>query len=353
MGLISFLFLIQFTLASELPRFLTKYPIDTLKFISKDGRTVYTQKKSGVLSLINGFNSIDFLSEPSQTDFIVMGSDARIRLAIEAIPNAQTEFNLLKNHQLYITNWGNPSFKKIGTGKDVRLHLKDEWITFYDGYKKIIHIQNLITDKKFQIQLALKSNPFFTPDVIMLASDNVTYTEINENGFAALISYNLSTKISSIIYKANQTGTRLELCRSESYLGIGEFPYEGLKRGSKIMHLPIGNQTNLAGYTTIYSSVDHDIGNLICRPEHIYFIKTVKEDEKFRTKTTDVFQLDTKSQKLVVKTTTGNITQMINMDGRILIPFRGDFFIIEGENNLSRDNLKNNSSQDEELPLDI
>lgn len=318
-----------------------------------DGRTVYIQKKPGVLGLVSSFRAVDFLSDSSASDVLVTGSHNKIRLAIEVIPNAHLEYNLIKNHKIFIVNWGNAQAKEVGQGKAARLHLKDDWITFYDGYSRILHIHDLPSQKKYEIKLSTKSNPFFIPEVIMVSSDHVTYTDINEDGYAALISYNLSTKISSIIYRSPQTGTRLELCREESYMAIGEFPYDGVNRGSKIMHIKLQGQINLAGYSTIYNSAVPDIGNIVCTKDAVFFIKTMGQNKVLTTKTTDAVKLDINSQKLEEKTSLGNVTQLLEMDGRVMVPFRGEFYVIEGISNLGNDTLKAIPSKQEELPLDI
>ena len=48
-----------------------------------------------------------------------------------------------------------------------------------------------------------------------------------------------------------------------------------------------------------------------------------------------------------------NVTQLVEMDGRVLVPFRGEFFVLEGKNNLGDDTLKSAPSPQEELPLEI
>ncbi|HXH73766.1 MAG TPA: hypothetical protein VNJ08_02305 [Bacteriovoracaceae bacterium] len=353
MPLISFILFISVAWSQELPKFLTKHSPDTLRYISMDGRTAYVQKKPGVLGFVNSFKSVDFLTETSASDFILTGSPDKIKLAIEVVSNPHTEYNLLKNNKIIVVNWGNTQTKDVGFGRSPKLHLKDEWITYYDAYDKMLHIQNISTQKKFEIKLAAKANPFFIPEVVMVAQDNVTYTDINENGFVALITFNLSTKVSTVIYRSPQSGTKLELCRNDGYVAVGEFPYEGISRGSKIMHIKLSSETNLAGYTTIYNTVDQDLGNMVCHPTAIFFIKTMSQEKKLNTKTTDAVRLDLKTHKIEAKTSEGNITQLIEMDGRVMIAFRGDFYVIEGISNLSSDTLKAVPTSKEELPLDI
>ncbi|MGE3609031.1 MAG: hypothetical protein AB7I27_05545 [Bacteriovoracaceae bacterium] len=347
------LILLSFNIfAADLPKLLTKHSPETLRFITIDGKYAYIQKRPGVLGLVSSFKSSDFLTESSQSDFIISSSRFKRRLAIEVIPNTHTEFSLFKNHKILVVDWGNSLTKEIGLGKNAKLHLDDEWISYYNSYEKTIHLQNILTQKKYDIHLSSKTTPFFTPEVEMIFSDTIAYTDVNEKGYSALIIYNLITQKSSIIYKSSQNATKLEICQASEYLGIGEFPYEGADRGSKIMQIKIGSSSNLAGHTTLYDSNDHDLGNMICLDKHIYFIKTLKENKKLQVKTTEAAKLDLKSLQIEIKSSIGNVGQLISMDGRIIIPFRSDFFVLEGESNLSEDVLKSTPNSKEELPLE-
>jgi len=328
--------------ADLLPTLLTKHVPESLRYISMDGRHAYVTKTNGVLGLVSSFRSTDFISSSSTSDFIVKGSRYKQRVAIEVIPSMHTEMSLMKNHRILVTKIGDTTTTEIGTGKSARLHLQDEWISYYDAVKKTIHIQNVLTKKKFEILLSLKSNPFYTPEVEMINSSTVVYSDINELGLAALISYNLSTSKSTIIYKATQTGTRIEVCQNTGYLAFGEFPYEGVSRGSKIMQLKVADSVNLSGYSTLYSATDQDLGNMLCELDSIYFIKTVGQDGLLGTKFTDVAKLNTATGELIFKTSLGNITQIVEMDGRVLIPHRGDLLVVEGANDLGTDTLKSN-----------
>ncbi len=356
MAWISFIFLFttQAIIAAELPKFLTKHSPDNLRFISMDGRYAYVQKRPGVLGFVSSFRSVDFISDSSQSEFLVSSSRFKQRLAVETIPNAHTELNLLKENKISVVEWGNTLTKEIGLGQNAQLHLLDEWISYFRPYEKNVVVQNVVTQKKFEIKLSPKSNPFFVPDVEMVSSDTVVYTDINDKGYSALISYNLITQRSTVLYKSPQTGTQLELCQHEGYLAVGEFPYDSLKRGSKISQIKVNGSSNLAGLSTVYSSVDQDLGNMICLPSSIYFIKTMKQDEKLNIKTTEAVKVDLKTNKVEAKTSLNHVTQIIEMDGRVMIPVRGEFFVLEGTPSLIDDKLKAvPTTSNEELPLDI
>jgi hypothetical protein len=349
MAWISLLFIIFSVQAAPIQKFLTKHSPETLRYISMDGRFSYFQKNPGVLGLVSSFKSIDFLSETNSNDFLVRASRYKGRLAIESVSNAHDQMSLVKNHQIYVVDYGNTITRQIGAGRNARLHLRDEWISYYNIIEKVIYIQNLVTQKKYELKLSKKANPFFIPDVEMVSAKTLVYTDINETGYAALISYDLETLKSTIIYKSTQNATRLELCKSDDYIGLGEFPYEGVSRGSKIQTIPMNASMNLSSLTTIYTSIEQDIGNIVCLPHLMYFVKTMNQDKVLNYKITEAVKLDVKTQNLEAKTDLKAVAQIIEMDGRVLIPFRGEFFVIEGTSNIGDDTLKSK----EELNIDI
>lgn len=349
---INFLFLALSVSAAELPKFLTKHSPETLRHISLDGRYAYVQKKPGVLGLVSSFRSIDFLTQADRNDFLVRGSRFKKRLVIESIPHAQTEMSLIKNHKIFVVDYGNTVTREVGSGREAKLHLRDEWISYYDIFERKIHIQNLVTQKKYEIKLSQKPNPFFVPEVELVSARTVLYSDINESGTSALISFDLQNQKSVINYKASQSGTRLELCQGLDYLAVGEFPYDGVKRGSKIQIARRAEIMNLSAMSTLYNSVEQDLGNMLCLPNNIYFIKTVSHDERLGHKITEAAKLEIKDQKLTLLTDLKHVAQLLNIDGRVLIPLRGEFFVLEGQSNLSEDILRPLPAK-EELQIDL
>ncbi len=339
--------------AKDLPKFLTKHSLDSIRYISLDGQFAYLQKKQGVLGLVNSLRSVDFISETSVSDFLVRDSRFKQRLIIEVIPQAHQEMNFIRNHKILVVDWGKTQTKEIGFGKNARLHLNDEWISYYDATERTIYLQNVITQKKFQIKLSPKLSPFYNPEVEMVSQDTVVYTDINEKGFVGLVQFNLVTQKSLVLYKASQTGTRIELCQQKDYLAFGEFPHDDLNRSSKILQIKLSATTNLAGFSTLYSSTDSDLGHMVCLENHIYFIKTLTQLRKINFKQTEAVKLDLKTTQLQTVSELGTVNQIIAMDGRVLIPYRGEFFVIEGGSNLTDDRLKAPVTKEEELPLEL
>lgn len=324
---------------------LTKHALDAIRYIDGEGRVAYVRKRPGVLGIVSSFRSDEFVSDSPQSDFLVHATPLKRKVIVEIIQDQHTVFNVMRTNKLMLFNWGETKGKAIGTGMAPRLHLGDEWVSYFQPLKKSIVMKNSITEKEYEIRLSPKANGFFVPEVEMVASDLIVYTDINEQGLAAVLSYNLLSKKSEVLYKASQTGTRMELCQGGRYLAIGEFPYEGVNRGSKILQLPVLATFNLGGYSTLYESSAQDIGNMVCHGNEINFIKTFNQSPEFGTKSTDVARLNVKTSRLIQRSNFGTVTQVLNMDGRILIPHRGSFYVLEGEYNLSAETLKSDEKK--------
>lgn len=333
-------------------KLLTKHAVEAIRYIDGDGRVAYVRKRPGVLGIVSSFRSEEFVSETPQSDFLVIASPIKKKVIVEIIKNQHTVFNIMRSNKLMAFPWGDTKGKEVGSGLAARLHMADEWLSYYQPERKSFMVKNLVTEKAYEIKLSSKANPFFIPEVAMVASDLIVYTDINDQGLSAVISYNLLSKKSDVLYKSSQNGTRMEICQAENYMAIGEFPYSGVSRGSKIMTLPILATFNLGGFTTLYESKEQDIGNMVCADDGVFFIKTMNQSPELGMKTTDAVKVNLKTSAIIQKTNIGTASQLINMDGRVLLPHRGSFYVLEGEYNLSSETLKTPGTK-EEQPLDL
>ncbi len=339
----------------RLPRLLTKQSTDNIKFIDSTGRYTYYQKKPGVLNLTTNFRNQDFVTVDSNSGFQMSGSSYGQKLILEIIPNFHTEPNLIKNHLISILSKGNTSVTEVGQGRIPRLHLNDEWITFYRPYERVISGEQIKTKKKFEIKLSNKNNPFFQPQVVMLNPETIVYTDMNEQGYEAILSTNTKTQKTQVVYKSPRLGNRLEICSNKGYIAYGEFPYTDLKSYSKISISKNNQGYSLNNFSTVYETDANDIGRMVCLENSLYFVKTTEHNRKIGFKKTEAAQINLSNDKLTIKSDLEQVAQIINMDGRILIPFRDNIYILEGESNLGDDTLKspgiNNSSEDLKIGL--
>jgi hypothetical protein len=335
------------------PKLLTKHSMDAIRFISHDGRLAYVKKRPGVLGLVSYFRSVDFVSDAAHAEFSVTTSADRRRVVVEVIPNFHTQFNPYKLHKLLVSGWGDPVVKEVGQGIAPTLHLGDEWLSFYDPLRQSIVVQNLVTEKKYDIRLSPKPGAFFVPQVRMINPETVVFTDINETGVAGVIAHNLLTAKRTVMLKSTQSGTKVELCQGENYLAIGEFPFEGVTRGSRVLHLKLGS-SNLAGHTTLYESSAQDLGNMVCLSDSIFFVKTMSQHRRTGVRTTEAVKLDIRTTRLKVLTSLSVVNQLLNIDGRILAPVRGEFYVLEGDHDLSSDTLRGGTpTSREELPIEL
>lgn len=339
MLLISLLLISSFSYAQRLPELLTKHAPETLRYISADGNTAYVKKNNGVLGLVVGFRNSDFMADKTYSDFLVTDSHDGVRLSIEVIPEHHRELNINKVHQIFVTRRGQDKPTEIGFGRYPQLHLEDEWISFYNPQTQQITLKNVVTTKEYKITLSKKSNPFFFPTYAMNSSSHFVYTDINDRGMAVLNLFDLNTNKSSQMLKASQPGTFFEVCQHQNYFAVGEFPYEGIRRGSRILNYT-KSPSRPSGFTTLYSSNDSDVGNMVCAKDAVYFVKTTSYDSALVTKKTEVARINLADSKLEIKTALENVTQLIRMDGRILVPFREKLYVVEGTSNIEVDTLQ-------------
>jgi hypothetical protein len=346
---INLILLTSICLGNELPRLLTKHSADNLRFVSNDGEFIYIMKRSGVLGMVNNFNTYDVAIDQDGTNFLVSGSRFKNRLIIATVPRLNRELNVNKLHNISVVGRGKLQLTSVGEGITPKLHLNDEWISYYIPTQKKIVIQNVLTQKKHFIQLSSRVNLFFRPAVEMINDQTVLFTDLSEQNNITLQQYNLASKKSIIIYRSPQNATRMEVCSNKDYLAFGEFPFDQVQRSSQILFIQFSKTSNLAGYESLYKSENPDLGQMICLKDKIYFIKTRNFQKKINYKTTEVAKINLRNKSIEIISHLRNVSRLIEMDDRILIPFRGEYFVVEGEHNLGEDKLKEFPKEKETL----
>ena len=342
--------------AQRLPKLLTKQSLDNIRFINSTGRYTYYQKKPGVLNLSTNYRNQDFITTDSNSGFLISGSRDGLKLILQTIPNFHTEPNLIKNHKISVMNMGNTVVTDVGEGILPQLHLADEWLTWYMPYEKQLKIQQLKTKKTFEIKLSNKTNPFFRPQAVMLNPEIVAHTDMNDQGYEAILATNIATKKTQLIYKSPRLGNRLEICSHKGYIAYGEFPYTDSKSFSKISISKNNQGVSLNNFTTMYETDDNDIGRMVCLENSIYFVKTVQHNKKLGMKRTEAAQINLNNNQVTIRSDLEQVSQIINMDGRVLIPFRESVYVLEGESNLGDDTLKSpglNNNKKEDLKIGL
>lgn len=334
-------FLSSSALAAAPAQFSTKYPMENIRFMTKDGQNTYLQRGSD-LELVNQFRSSNVMKGTSSTQYLVTGSQARHKVVIETDPTGPQDLDLNKLHSIHVASLlGGSAPLFVGSGRAPRLHLDDEWVTWWDPKDKVIHVQFLRSkDRHYIIRLGRKHNPYFTPDVIMLDPETVIYTDINEKGVPGLLTYSLTGKQTTLVRKGEQPGSHFELCTYGKYAALGEFSYDDVNHGSSISILAWKTAPSPDGFTSVYRSSDNDSGQMVCAADKVWFVKTVAEDRQYNIRSSAAANLNLATGKIQVVPELEKVSNIINMDGRILAPVRGEIYVLEGAAGSDQDVLK-------------
>lgn len=329
----------------ELPKFAAKQSLDNIRFMTQDGRYTYAQKRSGALSMSTSFKTVDVLTNPPGTNYIITSSEARKKMVVEVESNWHQDLDLNKVNDIMVGPLGGSQFSKVGRGRFPRLHLDDEWLTWYDPKEKAVHVQFLrVPDRHHVIRLGKKTNSYFFPEVVMLNQETVLYSDVNDKGFSALLAWNIVEKKMTVVRKSEVSGTRLEMCRRGNMIVVGEFSYDDTNRGTTIMVQAWRDAPSLGGFSTIYRVSDNDLGQMVCGSgNRLWFVKTMSEDRKLNIRQTEATVMELPSGKITVKSDLEHVSNIIEMDGRILIPMREDVYVLEGNPGSGTDTLRSPS----------
>lgn len=326
---------------ATLPKMLTKIPLDTIRFISSDGKVTLYQKNSGELARATNFNSEDILKLADYTHYIVNTIKGSSYLGIEADPTFFSNDDALKNHELYLLKRSETKAVKVAEGKDLKLHLGGVFFSYYQPRSKKIYLQATSSKTPADtISIANRINPYFTPQLAMIDANTVLYTDLNSEGLSGLLYYDRSTKMVKTLFKSAERGTRIEFCQFKDQIIIGEFTYPSVKLPSKIYQMNGNGNIMTNKITSLYSSENSDPGHLTCSENKVYFIKDIAANGPTNNRITEVVSLDVKTQGISLISNLKKAFQIIDMDGRILIPYGNEYYVIEGQNDAKSDSLE-------------
>ncbi|WP_372654597.1 hypothetical protein [Halobacteriovorax sp.] len=326
-----FLLITSVSAEVKLPEISTKQATNNLRFISKDGKFSYYQRRSGSLLLSTNYNVEEVLKGKEGSQYKVTSSPSQKFQLIEQNENFHTYLSIRKLNNIYISNYGEKKIRKIGEGVDARLHLNDSWVSFFNPYKMIISfigLRNL--GSSFEIKLQNTKNPYFIPQRVMLNDKSVLFTDLNGNAISGLIEFNRNTGKSDLLLKAENEYSKYELCTHKEKLYIGSFGIRSVSKYSSITQYSRKNFQISKG-SIIYDSKYNDRGSIICNSsdDNIYFIQNTKGingEESY-----EAASLDPKTKKVSTLSNFKWVSSIINMDDRLILPYHGKFYLMNPE----------------------
>jgi hypothetical protein len=332
---------------SKLPTLKTKQSILNIRYVSRDGKVTYFQNSSGTLTMSAYFKNHKILQLAKGTQYLVYNSTDRKTTFIEADETFHNALNFNKNRKLYMSKFGSPIAKYIDEGLFLGLHLKDTWYSYFKPLDKEIIFKRTGLLKgqkkidKYSIVLSNRINPYFRPKTFMVNDRSLLYTDLNKEGFSAIMNFNPVTKAFIPIYKTKAPGMSLEMCKLGQTLVVGEFSLYDVNRGSMIMVFDLIKDPTFKKPNIIYSSNLNDFGKLNCHEDEnkVFFIKSLKEDLRINYRILEVVAMDIGTGSIKIRSDLNKVTQVTMMDNRVIVPFRGEFYLVAGTADLSKESL--------------
>lgn len=330
--LVIFASIIFISARSKLPLISTKQSVSNLRFISKDGEYTYYQRRSGPLALTTSYETREVIKGQFGANYHIFSSPTRKKLLVAQELHFHTHYNPRAPQNIMALDFGGITPQKLGQGLSPRLHLADTWVSFFSSHNQILYFKNIKNPPlKFQIKLRVKKNPYFIPQAVMLSEQRVLYTDLNDEGLLGILLFERQKSNITSLSKGKSANENIEICLHRGSLYIGRFPLDDAPLGSEITRhfLPHLNSKDFKG-EVLYRSPKADIGHLICHVSdtHLYFIQNQSSEARGR-RSFEAVELELASQKVRVLSDLKYVTQIISMDGKLLIPYHGDYYILK------------------------
>jgi hypothetical protein len=335
--------------SQELPKLSTKQSLDNLRFVSRSGEFTYYQRRSGTLLLSKNFDVTEVLKGVQGANYHMQSSADQKKILITQDINYHNYLNLRENKKIYIVDYGKAAPTLIGEGQLAQLHLNDGWVSYFQPRGKKIFFKNLESSALvFEIELKNIKNPYFNPQASMVNEDNILYTDLNELGIPGVLIYDRKSKSVEVFSRGDSPNQKIEICVNEKFLYLLTTGLKDSSLGTQIVRYP-KDKLKAPAREQVYLSDKNDIGNLFCDadPNRIFFIKNTAEQKGEVSHEVAEILLN-KNFKLNLLTQLKYATQMVNLDGRIIVPFRGNYFVAHGDRDLTIDDKLSPISEEED-----
>jgi len=327
------------SLSAKLPTFVTKQDTKNIRFLSYDGSMTYYQRSNGSLQLSTNYKVSEVLKLSEKSQYLVFVSPNKKYTLISHQKNPFSRATSRKTKNLYLSQYGSTKTKRVGLGIFISfLGKKSEYFSYYlPTLKKIVIVKSSNINIKKEIQVAAGLNPYFIPQVVMINNQNILFSDLNAQGIPGLRIFNFEKSLSTLFYKAPSFESKLKICAGKSELFIWESSYNKQTPGTRITKVPY-KSFNRDKQTFVYQSEENDRGNLICHKKGSLFF--IKKHMKQNASLFDVAQFNLKTSKTKLISDLGYVSSLINLDGRLLIPFQGKLYGLDDKSDMSKaDNL--------------
>lgn len=323
---------------SKLPILATKQSLESLRFVSLDGRFNYYQRRSGALLLATNYQVVEVLQGSPGTHYTLSASPARQKVVISQNQTFHDYLSLRQGEKIYSVNYGEETPTYIDEGLYPELHLNDSWISYFNANTRHYHFRNFNNQAlRFSIRLNNTRNPYFIPQSYMHTDSIILYKDLNQAGITGLLSYNRQEEEATLITKVDHADQTLEFCVHENHFFLMQRGINDSTFGTRVYHSTPAKILQGETPELVYTSEANDIGHLDCSAKKgsLYFIKNTGTIPNRHTY--EVAELKLETKKVEVLSDLNYATQLVNLDGRLLIPYRGQFYVILGDSDLTEE----------------
>lgn len=328
-----------------LPILATKQSPFKLRYFSHDGKVTYYQNRFGNLLLSTNYKVETVIQGDSQTNYLITASEFKKKILVSERSSFHSFLSVSSPYKIYSVDHGTTKYRQIGQGLAPKIHHMDKWASYYDNNENLISFYNLESDiVEMKVKLPDNFDKYFVPEVAMLNADNIFYSAINKKGIQAVFKYNRTTKNSTVFYQEKTAFKKIYLCQNKTGLFLASFPSsESLKpeTSSEIyFYKRDENHVDTTLPNLIYNSKGHDLGKIDCTASSskIFFIKDFTPQSQ--KKSYDLVEYDHKSKKSIRLSNFNFVTSFVNMDGQIILYYRGKYYLAFGKVELKGDNIE-------------
>lgn len=329
--------------SAKLPELTTKQKLANIRFLSKDNRYTYYQNQSGNLQIATNFSAHVILKKNPDTEYFLSGDKESKKIIVEIHESFFDKSSMFPRAEFGYIEYGGHEYKFLGNGVSPKLHLNGTWYSYYEPNQKMIFINSIQNSQLgFKIELKNPVSPFFIPTVLMIDTREILFTDINNRGEMGILYFDRGQNVISPVYKSTTSGSKIEMCKLNGRIVVGEFSRVSLYKRSKIFSAEWSPNTQLKVSKEHYRSGQNDIGKIQCHEEtkSIFFIQNLSDSSDNILEKSELVQLNYKSNALRVISDLKNVSHIINMDGRIIIPFREKIYVGFGKSDAFSDKLE-------------
>lgn len=312
---------------TELLEFTAKQNIQTLRYFYKKDDSNFYMKGKDTISFSSNYKALPILNDEVSSDYGVSTVDNSNFLIWKKF-DLHRRLSPNKDAEIFLFNTGTKEKERIGKGSYPRFLRNGKFISFYSYEKKqIVIINNENRNKVHRIRLNSKS-PYFVPSYELSALDNVYYTDMNDKMLTGILTYNLESKKRETLYKTNQHAVNIELCSTKDNLYILESSNnkQSFANLYRLSHI----EKDISKRDFLFQSTKGPAHSLKCNisNDKVFMIKGLSG---LSGNITEVISYDFKQKKAFIHSDLKFVTNLLDIENKLYIPFRKTVYTLEDE----------------------